>query len=251
MNNLVQFFFYVFDVGANKREVNCHFFSDTLGCIVDNIEFKKHILALKWVVKVMEGHCNLSYVSSNWFLEMSGKPRLWPYQLYWASLASAVFFHHHKFFFVVNIVVVWLLVKVSLVCRRCVKITIVERIWGVLLVVSIYWWGLDRLLYLSDRLNLFDIWRLSLQIMLLELRYCKLLTSGRTLSTNWCENLVLVGWLTGLFTFPSLLGNLFLWPQLLKFSDRKNIKVILLQMSLLINLGEQIHRLIHLFALSF
>lgn len=47
MNNLVQFFFYVFDVGAAKREVNCHFFCDTLGCIVDNIEFKKHILALK------------------------------------------------------------------------------------------------------------------------------------------------------------------------------------------------------------
>ena len=87
--------------------------------------------------------------------------------------------------------------------------------------------------------------------MLLELRYCKLLTSGRILSINLRENLVLVGWLTGLFTFPTLLGNLFLGPQLLKFSDRKNIKVVLLQMSLLINLGEQIHRLIHLFALSF
>lgn len=228
MNNLVQFFFYAFDVGANKREVNCHFFCDTLSCIVDNIEFKKHILALKWVVKVVEGHCNLSDVSSNGFLEMSGQPRLWPYQLYWATLASTIFFYRHKFFFVVNIVVVRLLVKVFLVCRRCVKITIVERIWGVLIVVSIYWWGLDRLLYLSNRLYLFYIRRLSLRIMLLELRYWKLLASGRILSTNWCERLVLIGWLTGLFTFSTLLGNLFLWPQLLKFADRKNIKVILL-----------------------
>ena len=41
MNNFVQFVFYVSDVSAIKLEVNYHFFCNTLGSIVYDIEIEK------------------------------------------------------------------------------------------------------------------------------------------------------------------------------------------------------------------
>ena len=124
--------------------MHSHFFCNSLGGIVYDVEFEMHVFALLIVVKIVESHSNLSYVA-NQLLEIGGQSRFWFYKFDGTGFTSTILPYHNKVLFVVNIVSVGLICLVICICRICFELVIgggIRR--GVLLVVSVDGWRLNR-----------------------------------------------------------------------------------------------------------